>query len=80
MKRLAWSNGKEWGEIFCPMTGQSEMTYWGGGPCYDTYTAPIVTEDNDIICYRYDHDLGGWHEDDTITLGEYEGEETCRFS
>ncbi|WP_167357219.1 hypothetical protein [Paenibacillus pectinilyticus] len=38
--------------------------------------ASIVTEDNDFFCYRYDHDVGGWHEDDTITLYEYEGKET----
>ncbi|MGG3012273.1 hypothetical protein ABEO98_22665 [Brevibacillus parabrevis] len=80
-KELRWSNGKTWGEIFCPMLGKSVMTYWKEGtPCYDTYTAPLVTEDNEIICFRYDHDAGGWHEDDTIYLGEYEVDETCRFA
>ncbi|ERM16535.1 hypothetical protein P615_23250 [Brevibacillus laterosporus PE36] len=24
--KLKWSNGVEWGEILCPMTGQDEMT------------------------------------------------------
>jgi hypothetical protein len=81
MKELKWSNGQEWGEIFCPMTGKKEMTYWKEGtPCYDTYTAPRVDKDNQIYCYRYDHDLGGWHEDDVYYLGEYEGEVTCCFA
>lgn len=80
MKVLKWSNGQEWGEIYCPMLGKSVMTYRKKGtPCYDTYTAPMVDDDGDIFCYRYDHDMGGWHEDDYYVLGEYQGEETCKF-
>lgn len=80
MKWLEWSNGSEWGEIFCPMLGQSVMTYWQTGtPCYDSYTAPFVDDDGDVCCYRYDHDEGGWHED-LIVLGQHEGEQTCKFA
>lgn len=79
VKWLKWSNGKEYGEINCPMFGNEPvMTYWGGGPCYDSYTAPFVM-DEEIYCYRYDHDMGGWHEDDLIFLGAYDGDETWAF-
>jgi hypothetical protein len=79
-KKLSWSNGKEWGKIYCPMLDETVMTYWKKGtPCYDTYTNPFVNEDGEIYCYRYDHDLGAWHEDDTYWLGEYNGIDTCKF-
>lgn len=77
---LKWSNGKEWGEISCPMLGgELVMTYWGGGPCYYTYTTPFV-QDGEIYCYCFDHDVDGWCEDEQIYLGEYEDEVTCKFS
>lgn len=31
VKELKWSNGKEWGEIFCPMLQRAVMTYWEEG-------------------------------------------------
>jgi hypothetical protein len=77
IKWLRWSNGKEWGEIHCPMLSKYVMTYWAGGPCYDTYTAPFV-KNGEIYCYRYDQDEGGW-DGSLHYLGEYENDETCRF-
>lgn len=79
LRWLKWSNGKEWGEIFCSMLGSIRvMTYWKEGtPCYDTYTAPFVL-DGQIYCYRFDQDRGGW-DNSLIYLGEYENDETCRF-
>jgi hypothetical protein len=79
LKYLKWSNGKEWGEINCPMFGNVPvMTYWKEGtPCYDTYTAPFVL-DEEIYCYKFDQDEGMWHED-LHFLGEYENNESCRF-
>ncbi|QOS98941.1 hypothetical protein JNUCC42_21470 [Brevibacterium sp. JNUCC-42] len=79
MKRLEWSNGVEWGEIFCPMTGQDEMTYWKEGtPCNDIFTAPMVDDDGDIFYYRFDQDEGCWHED-MYVLGSYEQGMTVSF-
>jgi hypothetical protein len=76
-KVLKWSNGVEWGEIEHPDFGMI-MTYWRTGtPCYDTYTAPRVTEDGDIYCDRFCQDDGVWK--DTIWIGEYEGEEEIAF-
>lgn len=78
IKWLSWSNGQEWGEITCPMLdNQSVMTYWGGGPCYDTWTAPFV-EDSGIFCYRFDHDKGCW-EEGLEYIGDYNGIDTCAF-
>lgn len=71
-KWLKWENGKEWGEIQCPMLGDEwVMTYYPEGvPCYYTYTAPFVC-DGEIFCYRFDHDTGCWDEDTLLGLGEY---------
>ncbi|MCL6441857.1 MAG: hypothetical protein K6T83_00080 [Alicyclobacillus sp.] len=63
MRELKWSNGVEWGEIFCPMLGRNVMTYWPQGrPCYDTWTAPMVDEERNVFCYRFDQDEGCWVE------------------
>lgn len=45
-KWLKWENGKEWGEIECPMLdGERVMTYYQEGvPCYYSYTAPFVSD------------------------------------
>lgn len=74
-KWLKWENGKEWGEIQCPMLGDEYvMTYYPeGSPCYYSYTAPFVV-DGDICYYRYDHDEGCWDEDLNVLL--YDGEYT----
>ena len=74
-KWLKWENGREWGEIQCPMLGNEYvMTYYPeDSPCYYSYTAPFVC-DGDICCYRYDHDVGGWDEDLLVLL--YDGEYT----
>ncbi|PGA79631.1 hypothetical protein COL94_28880 [Bacillus wiedmannii] len=79
MKELSWSNGVEWGKIYCPMLGQEVMTYYmEGTPPYDTYTNPIVNEDGDVYYYRFDQDEGGWHED-SEWLGEYTEGANCKF-
>lgn len=76
-KVLKWKNSKEWGEIEHPELGMV-MTYWKAGtPCYDTYTAPRVTEDGDIYCERFCQDEGVWR--DTMWIGEYKGEEEISF-
>jgi hypothetical protein len=74
IKFLEWDNAQEWGEIFCPMLNMNVMTYWEKGtPCYDTYTAPFVTEDG-VYCYRFDQDEGCWHEDMQFVRELKEGE------
>ena len=77
-KWLKWENGKEWGTIYCPMIEQEVMTYWPGGPAFDTYTAPFVY-DGDICYYKYDHDYGGWDED-LLCMGEYKENVVCSFA
>ena len=53
------------------------MTYWvPKGPYRDTLTAPMISEDGDVITYRFVHDKGQWgFENDTgaETLGLYKG-------
>ncbi len=67
---LKWENGKEWGEIQCPMLGNVYiMTYYSDAPCYYTYTAPFI-DDGDICYYRFDHDEGCWN-DNLFYLSEY---------
>lgn len=76
-KVLRWSNGEEWGEIEHPELGKV-MTYWKKGtPCYDTYTAPMVSEDGEIYCDRFCQDEAVWKE--TIWIGTHEGEEEIAF-
>lgn len=77
---LRWENGKEWGEIECPMLdGKAVMTYYPeSAPCYYTYTAPFVL-DGDVCYYRYDHDEGCWDED-LFEIGEYTRNVKLRFS
>ncbi|OPG94290.1 hypothetical protein B2I21_33110 [Chryseobacterium mucoviscidosis] len=70
LKRLKWENGKEYCELFCPMTGRVEMTYSDGGPCYSSYTVPLVDKDGDVYCWRYDHDEDCWCEDDRVWMGD----------
>lgn len=71
-KWLKWENGKEWGEIECPMLdGERVMTYYQEGvPCYYSYTAPFVS-DGEVGYYRYDHEEGCWDEDTFFFMGEY---------
>lgn len=79
-KWLKWENGKEWGEIQCPMLdGERVMTYYPEGvPCYYSYTAPFVCG-GDVCYYRYDHDEGGWDEDTLFCMGEYTEGTIVRF-
>lgn len=69
---LKWENGKEWGEIACPMLGgEMVMTYYTEDmPCYYSYTAPFIC-DGDVCFYRYNHDEGCWDEDTLFCMGEY---------
>ena len=71
-KWLKWENGKEWGEIQCPMLDDEYvMTYYPEGvQCYYSYTAPFV-HDGDVYYYRYDHDEGCWDTDTLFCMGEY---------
>lgn len=57
---LEWENGKEWGEIVCPMLeNKPVMTYYAEDKlCYYSYTAPFI--DDDVCYYRFDHDIGSW--------------------
>lgn len=81
IKWLKWENGKEWGEIECPMLGgKSVMTYYPeGAPCYYSYTAPFVS-DGDTCYYRYDHDEGCWDGDTLFCMGEYKEGTVIKFS
>ena len=75
---LKWENGKEWGEIQCPMLENANvMTYYSDAPCYYTYTAPFIC-DNEICYYRFDHDEGCWN-DTLFCIGEYAEEILQRF-
>lgn len=78
-KQLNWENGKEWGEIYCPMTGRNEMTYWPGGPCYYTYTAPLLSEDGDAYCCQFDHDEALWIDDYISLYDADEMDENTKF-
>jgi hypothetical protein len=61
---------------FCPITGRKffmriedqsgKMVNTYGGP-YHSYTIPVPDETckGEFITQRYDHDLGGWREDET---------------
>lgn len=77
---LSWENGKEWGRIECPMLGgEAVMTYYPeGAPCYYSYTAPFVLDD-EVCYYRYDHDEGRW-DDDLLCMGEYTDNIKLRFT
>lgn len=79
-KWLKWENGKEWGEIQCPMLGdKSVMTYYPEGvPCYYSYTAPFVL-DGEIYYHRFDHDEGMWDEDTLFGMGEYQEGTVVKF-
>lgn len=76
-KELKWSNGIEWGEIEHPVLGLIMTYYKSGIPCYDSYSAPRVSEDGGIYCERFCHDDGVWK--DTIWIGEHEAEEEIAF-
>ncbi|PWK05258.1 hypothetical protein [Tumebacillus permanentifrigoris] len=74
---LKWVNGIEWGEIEHPDYGRSYMTYWDGGPCYDTYSAPLLHEDGSVTVLRYCHDEGNWV--DEISMEDYVEGTTYKF-
>lgn len=72
-KFLSWVNAREWGKIYDPMLEKEVMTYCSqGAPAFDSYTAPFMNDDGDIIYHRFDHDAGGWT---NITYYLMEGEE-----
>lgn len=79
-KWLKWENGREWGEIQCPMLDDERvMTYYPeSGPCYYSCTAPFVDDDGDICYYRFDHDEGCW-DDAVYVVGEYVENVILRF-
>lgn len=60
-KFFTWENVREWGTIYDPMLGKEVMTYCPEGtPAFDSYTAPFMDDDGDIVYHRYDHDAGTW--------------------
>lgn len=66
---LEWKNGKEWGEMQCPMLNNRHvMTYYPESvfSCY-LYTAPFVACDEQVCYYKYDNDKKCWDE----TLYQY---------
>ena len=72
-KFLSWVNAREWGKIYDPMLEKEVMTYCSqGAPAFDSYTAPFMNDDGDIVYHRFDHDAGGWT---NITYYLMEGEE-----
>lgn len=76
---LSWENGKEWGEIKCPMLdNESVMTYYPENrPCWYTYSAPFVL-DGEVFYYRFDQDEYAWDEE-LFLLGEYSENTKCKF-
>jgi len=65
----------------CPVTGRPffmGITHWRtgyevptyGGP-FDSYTIPEADAGGDFSCERYDHDVGGWLQDEWETVGLY---------
>lgn len=79
VKWLSWENGKEWGEIECPMLDNKPiMTYYAENrPCYYTYSAPFVL-DGEVCYYRFDQDEGWWDEE-LFILGDYRENVKCMF-
>lgn len=65
----------EWGEIYCPMTGRNEMTYYHKDcPAFDSYTQLMEDEDGGCFYYRYDHDEGCWEDNVIYGFGEEDEE------
>lgn len=60
-KTFMWGNAREWGKIYDPMLEKEVMTYCPlGAAAFDSYTAPFMNDDGNIVYRRYDHDAGGW--------------------
>lgn len=61
----------------CPITGRKffmwiehpdgGMVPTYGGP-FDSYTIPTRDGDEGFLCERYDHDYGGWRDDEMVGL------------
>lgn len=76
-----------WKPDVCPVTGRQFFmwiehetlgyvpTY--GGP-FDSYTIPTRDSSGEFSCERYDHDVGGWVEGETIGLYLIDDDEQCR--
>ncbi|ECV7800124.1 ead/Ea22-like family protein [Salmonella enterica] len=86
MSRAASVNN-HWKPDVCPITGRKFFmwiehetlgyvpTY--GGP-FDSYTIPTRDSSGEYSCERYDHDVGGWVEGETIGLYLIDDDEQCR--
>lgn len=76
-----------WKPDVCPITGRRFFmwiehpdlgyvpTY--GGP-YDSYTIPTRDDVGEFSCERYDHDFGGWVDDECAGLYVIDEDEICR--
>ncbi|EOA8751166.1 ead/Ea22-like family protein [Salmonella enterica subsp. enterica serovar Kentucky] len=83
----AASVNSQWKPDVCPVTGRKFFmwiehetlgyvpTY--GGP-FDSYTIPTRDSSGEFSCERYDHDVGGWVEGETIGLYLIDDDEQCR--
>ncbi|ECI0429696.1 ead/Ea22-like family protein [Salmonella enterica subsp. enterica] len=83
----AASVDSQWKPDVCPITGRRFFmwiehpslgyvpTY--GGP-FDSYTIPTRDSSGEFSCERYDHDVGGWVEGETIGLYLIDDDEQCR--
>ena len=76
-----------WKPDVCPITGRRffmwiehpELGYVPtyGGP-FDSYTIPTRDDVGEFSCERYDHDFGGWVDDECAGLYVIDEDEICR--
>ena len=77
----------QWKPDVCPITGrrffmwiehpQMGMVPTYGGP-FDSYTIPTRDSDGEFSCERYDHDFGGWVDDECVGVYLIDDDEQCR--
>lgn len=76
-KILRWSYINKWGKVKHPILG-TVMTYTlydkgDGMPYIFVYTAPMVDENDNIYCYKFNPESQKW-EDAIEYLGKYKGQ------
>jgi len=77
----------QWKPDVCPITSrrffmwiehpQMGMVPTYGGP-FDSYTIPTRDDVGEFSCERYDHDFGGWVDDECTGLYVIDEDEICR--
>lgn len=85
VKELEWKGGlmKEIGEQHCPhVRGTVKMYHKADRPAFNTVTNPFLDNDDDVVYFVFDEDLGAWKEDSIYlcTKQEYEQLERIAYS